>query len=305
MNEEKLNNCIDNLYKGISPTSIEIEEIINTVLPIFNLEPNVLRLDMSIYICGDSHGQLYDIIHLFELYGEPNKSNYIFLGDYVDRGYYSVELICLLLCYKIKYPLNIYLLRGNHETNSVNSEYGFLDEINAKYLNSNLFELFNNLFKYLPISAIIDSRIFCVHGGISPQLQFISQIDELDRKVEPDYESLLSHLLWSDPFEVDEWKRSSRRSGYLFNENHCKEFLNNNNLKMIVRSHEMVDGYKLMFNNLLATVWCAPNYCYLCGNLGSVLFINIINKNDEFLIFDQMPLNKTKKPSQSLLNQYY
>lgn len=285
------------IRNGVTPSQDDVLAIIASVIPIFDSEPNILRLEPPITVCGDTHGQLYDLFRIFDNFGEVPIRSYLFLGDYVDRGYYSIELLVYLLCLKIKYPKNIYMLRGNHECREVNTEYGFLEEIETKYNNADIFATCNELFRFLPLSAIINNRIFCVHGGLSPQLEKIQQIEELDRKVEPKLDDMMSHLLWSDPSDVSEWKRNTRRSGYLYGEKHVEQFLSNNKLEMIVRSHEMMDGYKKMFGGKLLTVWGAPNYCYICDNLGSVLHVENNPNNDKIEVYSPMPASKRKTPS--------
>lgn len=139
---------------------------------IFLQQPILLELEAPLKICGDIHGQYTDLLRLFEYGGFPPEANYLFLGDYVDRGKQSLETICLLLAYKIKYPENFFLLRGNHECASINRIYGFYDECKRRY-NIKLWKTFTDCFNCLPIAAIIDEKIFCCHGGLSPDLQVI------------------------------------------------------------------------------------------------------------------------------------
>lgn len=282
---------------GNIPPAEDIFLLANIVRPILNAEPNVLKLDPPLKICGDSHGQLYDCLQMFELSPPIPQTRYLFLGDYVDRGAFSIELLTLLLCYKAKYPNDFFLLRGNHETSSVNSEYGFENEIEAKYGNFDVFTVCNHIFQSLPIAAVVDKRLFCIHGGICPQLERVEQLDELDRHLEPDYTGLLCNCLWSDPSDtVRQWKRSDRRSGYLFNEEHVTKFLETNKLQSVIRSHEMVDGFRSQFNGKVITVWNAPNYCYVCGNNGSFMLVGDSPDKDSFVVFPPMPEVKRKRP---------
>lgn len=134
----------------------------------------------NVQICGDIHGQYYDLLRLFEYGGFPPEANYLFLGDYVDRGKQSLETICLLLAYKIKYPENFFILRGNHECASINRIYGFYDECKRRY-NIKLWKTFTDCFNCLPIAAIIDEKIFTMHGGLSPDLNSMEQIRRVMR----------------------------------------------------------------------------------------------------------------------------
>lgn len=300
-----VDRMISTLMEGRLPEKRYMLELISLAITVFDSEPNILRLDPPLTICGDSHGQLYDVLHLFELVGMPGSTRYLFLGDYVDRGFYSLELICLFLCLKVKYPRDFFMLRGNHETRGVCQEYGFYAEVEAKLGDIELWRKFNELFEYLPIAAIVDNRLFCVHGGLDPSIESIEQIEQFERRVEPELSSGLAGLLWSDPNEgVSEWTRSARRAGYLFNECMTKKFLEQNHLEMVVRSHEMVDGYKKMFGDRLVTVWAAPNYCYFSGNRGSCLRLEK-DEVDVYFVYDPMPETRRKRPPQALLSQYY
>ena len=293
---EYLDTIFETVLKGETPNETDVFTLIDDAIKIFDKEPNVLRLESPIKICGDSHGQLFDTLHMFELSPPIPETRYLFLGDYVDRGAYSLELLCLLLVYKIKYPDSIYLLRGNHETAGVNSEYGFIDEMRHKFKTMDLYNRCNDLFRYFPIAALVENRLFCVHGGLAPALETISQLDELERRVEPELTSLLCNILWSDPSDVTSWARSERRSGYLFGDPQATAFLEKNNLQSVVRSHEMVDGYKTQFDGKVITVWNAPNYCYICGNKGSFLLVGKSKEEDQFVVFSAMPEDRRKKP---------
>ena len=141
------------------------------------------RMRYHILIVGDIHGQFYDLLRIFEYGGYPGESNYLFLGDYVDRGKNSLETICLLLAFKVKYKENFFLLRGNHEAENINRVYGFYDECKKRY-NVKLWKLFCDTFNCLPVAALIDEKILCMHGGISPQLQDLDQINKINRPTE-------------------------------------------------------------------------------------------------------------------------
>ena len=147
---------------------------------VFLQQPMLIEMEAPVKICGDLHGQYHDLLRLFEYGGYPPESNYLFLGDYVDRGKHSLETICLLLAYKIKYPTKFYILRGNHECDSVNRIYGFYDECKRRY-NVRLWRTFTDCFNCLPVAAIVDSKIFCMHGGLSPNLSNMDQIRRLAR----------------------------------------------------------------------------------------------------------------------------
>lgn len=181
----------------------EIQWLCSTAREVFMEQPVLLDLDTPIRIIGDIHGQYQDLLRFFERGGFPPEANYLFLGDYVDRGKQSLETICLLFAYKIKYPENLFLLRGNHECASISRIYGFYDECKRRY-NIKLWKTFTDTFNCLPIAAIVDQKIFCVHGGLSPQLKCLTQIDCITRPIDVRFflPSLSPHTLIYSLFQT-------------------------------------------------------------------------------------------------------
>jgi serine/threonine-protein phosphatase 4 catalytic subunit len=179
-------------------------------------------------ICGDIHGQFYDLMELFQVGGDCPQTNYLFMGDFVDRGFYSVETFLLLLALKVRYPDRIYLIRGNHESRQITQVYGFYDECLRKYGSVNVWRYCTDIFDYLSLSALVDNEVFCVHGGLSPTITTIDQIRAIDRKQEVPHEGAMCDLLWSDPEDVQGWGLSPRGAGYLFGDDVCKQFNENN-----------------------------------------------------------------------------
>ena len=175
-------------------------------------------------VCGDVHGQFYDLKELFKIGGEIPSTNYVFLGDFVDRGKHSVETIELLLCLKARWPDKITLLRGNHESRQITRSYGFYDECLQKYGNANPWHYFMEVFDYFNLAAVIDGRILCVHGGLSPMIRTLEQIQEIDRVREIPHEGKFCDLVWSDPAIIDRWMLSPRGAGYHFGGKVTKEF---------------------------------------------------------------------------------
>lgn len=184
--------------KQVNLTEQEIRGLCIKSRDIFMAQPNLLEIEAPMRICGDIHGQYSDLLRLFEQGGFPPESNYLFLGDYVDRGKQSLETICLLLSYKVKYPENFFLLRGNHECASINRIYGFYDECKRRY-NVKTWKTFIDCFNCIPIAAIIDDKIMCMHGGLSPELATLDQIRRIMRPTDIPDTGLLCDLLWSDP----------------------------------------------------------------------------------------------------------
>ena len=199
-----------------------------------------------------------------------------FMGDYVDRGYYSVESFLLLLALKVRYPDRITLLRGNHESRQISQVYGFYDECLRKYGSINVWRMCMEVFDTLPLAALVDDRFFCVHGGLSPSVSFLDEIRKMNRFMELPHEGGMCDLLWSDPEEdMNGWGSNPRGCGFVFGGDRVTEFNANNKLDLICRSHQMVmEGYKYMFDKQLVAVWSAPNYCYRCGNVASIMEVD-------------------------------
>lgn len=247
------------------------------------------RVDSPVTICGDIHGQFYDLMELFKVGGDCPQTNYLFLGDFVDRGFYSVETFLLLLALKVRYPDRITLIRGNHESRQITQVYGFYDECLRKYGSVNVWRYCTDIFDYLSLAAVIDNRVFCVHGGLSPAISSLDQIRTIDRKQEVPHDGPMCDLLWSDPEEIDGWGLSPRGAGYLFGGDVTTAFNQTNKIELIARAHQLVmDGYKIMFSDQLVTVWSAPNYCYRCGNVAAILELDE-HLSKTFKVFDAAP----------------
>lgn len=238
-------------------------------------QPMLLELEAPIKICGDVHGQYYDLLRLFEYGGFPPESNYLFLGDYVDRGKQSLETICLLLAYKIKYPENFFILRGNHECASINRIYGFYDECKRRF-GIKLWKTFTDCFNCLPCSAIIDEKIFCMHGGLSPELTTMDQVKRIMRPTDVPDTGLLCDLLWSDPDkDIDGWGENDRGVSFTFGEDIVAQFLHKHDLDLICRAHQVVeDGYEFFARRQLVTLFSAPNYCGEFDNAGAMMSVD-------------------------------
>ena len=253
----------------------EIKYLIDKSLPLFKESKMLIELEAPLRVCGDIHGQYYDLLRIFEHCGYPGEYNYLFLGDYVDRGKQSIETICLLMAYKIKYPENFFMIRGNHEAELVNRLYGFYDECRRRY-NVKLWKEFTEMFNWLPIAALIDDKIFCVHGGLSPDLTNIEQLYEIPRPTDVPNSGLLCDILWSDPSpDVDSWGENERGVSYVFSSSEIKKFLENNSLDLICRAHQVVeDGYEFFGDRSLVTVFSAPDYCGEYQNCAAMMIVD-------------------------------
>jgi serine/threonine-protein phosphatase 6 catalytic subunit len=210
-------------------------------------------------------------------------------GDFVDRGHNSVETFELLLCLKARYPDRITLLRGNHECRQITQVYGFYEECVRKYGNANPWKYCTDVFDYLNLAAVIDGRVLCVHGGLSPEVRTLDQIRTIERQQEIPHEGSFCDLMWSDPEDIETWAMSPRGAGYLFGAKVTAEFNQINGLDLICRAHQLVqEGYKYMFPEKgLVTVWSAPNYCYRCGNVAAILSFDE-NLEREFKLFREV-----------------
>ncbi|KAK3680458.1 putative cell shape control protein phosphatase ppe1 [Podospora appendiculata] len=205
----------------------------------------------------------------------PSQSadtRFVFLGDFVDRGYFSLETFTLLMCLKAKYPDRIVLVRGNHESRQITQVYGFYEECQQKYGNASVWKACCQVFDFLVLAAIVDGTVLCVHGGLSPEIRTIDQIRVVARAQEIPHEGAFCDLVWSDPEDIDTWAVSPRGAGWLFGDKVATEFNHVNGLKTIARAHQLVnEGYKYHFpEKSVVTVWSAPNYCYRCGNVASI-----------------------------------
>ncbi|XP_033629969.1 serine/threonine-protein phosphatase PP1-gamma catalytic subunit B-like [Asterias rubens] len=237
-------------------------------------EPMLLELEAPVNIVGDIHGQFMDLIRHFDALGFPPDSNYLFLGDYVDRGKQSLETICLMLAYKLKYPSNFFLLRGNHECASINRIYGFYDECKRRY-NIKLWKTFTDCFNCLPIAALVEGTIFCMHGGLSPDLSTVDQLRHINRPLDIPDHGLVCDLLWADPDDdITGWGENDRGVSYTFGGDVVRHFLKRNDLSLIVRAHQVVeDGYQFFQKRNLVTLFSAPNYCGEFDNAAGVMIV--------------------------------
>jgi|TARA_B100000524_G_scaffold188730_1_gene97794 serine/threonine-protein phosphatase 4 catalytic subunit len=260
-------------------------------------EQNVHHVAIPATVVGDIHGQFYDLLELFDVGGQVPSVNYVFMGDFVDRGYYSVETFLLLMALKVRHPKRVTLIRGNHESRQITQVYGFYDECLKKYGSTNVWKYCVDVFDCLCLSAVVDNSVLCVHGGLSPSLDTLDQIQDLHRVQEPPHEGPMCDLMWSDPDDdIQGWGISARGAGYVFGPDIADQFLYANHLELIARSHQLaMEGYKYFFGQLLVTVWSAPNYCYRCGNVAAILTVNVDGVID-FSVFEPRPQHLRKVP---------
>ncbi|OAA70357.1 serine/threonine-protein phosphatase ppe1 [Cordyceps fumosorosea ARSEF 2679] len=362
-----------------------MKELCEKVKEILMEESNIQPVCTPVTVCGDIHGQFYDLLELFRVAGgmpgendvqapttstavitsediEPPEitnpkllkklkssgddatgnddsenadpvteaaagsadanstisssqsaqTRFIFLGDFVDRGYFSLETFTLLMCLKAKsvtpvfapplrdsswlislryrYPERIVLVRGNHESRQITQVYGFYEECQKKYGNASVWKACCHVFDFLVLAAIVDGEVLCVHGGLSPEIRTIDQIRVVARAQEIPHEGAFCDLVWSDPEDVETWAISPRGAGWLFGDKVATEFNHVNGLKLIARAHQLVnEGFKYHFDEKsVVTVWSAPNYCYRCGNVASIMTVGE-DLDPKFSIFSAVP----------------
>jgi diadenosine tetraphosphatase ApaH/serine/threonine PP2A family protein phosphatase len=251
---------------GFLPEGVVVD-ILTKLMELLLLTNNVLVLSAPIRICGDLHGQLFDLLHLFnESGGFTANKQFLFLGDYVDRGRYSLHTLLYLACLKIEFPHSVHLLRGNHECRAVSRRLGFCEEILRAYGSSVLWASCQSVFDLMPIAAVVDRELFCVHGGLSPDVPLISRITELNRRKEVPVEGEITDLLWSDPGERDGWSANPRGTGQLFGREQSHAFCWLNRISCIVRAHEMAEmGFMMKHGDSetpyrVLTLFSAPAY---------------------------------------------
>ncbi|KAK4453737.1 Serine/threonine-protein phosphatase SIT4 [Podospora aff. communis PSN243] len=347
-----------------------MKQLCEMVKEVLMEESNIQPVVTPVTICGDIHGQFYDLLELFRVAGgmpgetdvqapktattvitsddiEPpteitdaklkskikssggsgddpedgdagqedggpspdatisaNTSSqsadtrFVFLGDFVDRGYFSLETFTLLMCLKAKYPDRIVLVRGNHESRQITQVYGFYEECQTKYGNASVWKACCQVFDFLVLAAIVDGTVLCVHGGLSPEIRTIDQIRVVARAQEIPHEGAFCDLVWSDPEDIDTWAVSPRGAGWLFGDKVATEFNHVNGLKTIARAHQLVnEGYKFHFpEKSVVTVWSAPNYCYRCGNVASIMTVDT-NLDTKFSIFSAVPDDQRHVPT--------
>jgi serine/threonine-protein phosphatase 4 catalytic subunit len=295
---EKLQDCQIIKESDVKALCAKAKEILSE-------ESNVQKIPAPCTIVGDIHGQFHDLIELFRVGGEVPSTNYVFMGDYVDRGFNSVETFLLLLVIKVRYPNRIVLTRGNHESRQITQVYGFYDECLRKFGCVNVWRYCTDVFDFLPLAALVDEKVFAVHAGLSPSINTLDQLRQLDRRQEVPHDGAMCDLLWSDPEDIDGWGLSPRGAGYLFGADVVQQFNTNNKLELITRSHQLVmEGYKAMFNDTIVTVWSAPNYCYRCGNVASILELDEhLNKN--FKIFEAAPEDARSSQGKKVNAEYF
>ncbi|QIX02042.1 hypothetical protein AMS68_007559 [Peltaster fructicola] len=296
MTQEFIDDMIQRFKTGKKIAKKYAYQIILAATAIFKKEPAMVEMHIEkenkLTVCGDTHGQYFDLLEIFRLNGFPSATHaYLFNGDFVDRGSWSTEIALLLYAYKCLFPNNFYLNRGNHETDDMNRMYGFEGECKHKYT-ERMFKIFSESFSALPLATLIGDSWLTLHGGLfSDDETSLADIRKLDRfaQRQPGQSGLMMEMLWTDPQPTPGRGPSKRGVGLQFGPDITKRFCDKNGLKGIIRSHEVrMEGYEVEHDGRCITVFSAPKYCDSTENKGA--FINIGTDYElKFTKFDAVP----------------
>ncbi|GMR42545.1 hypothetical protein PMAYCL1PPCAC_12740, partial [Pristionchus mayeri] len=253
---KKVQYDLDTVFKLLDQALIDI-----------TIQPTLLEFEAPTYVCGDIHGQITDLRRIFHICGYPNSKRFLFLGDYVDRGSHSIEVICVLFAMRLLFKDKVFLLRGNHELAHINKSYGFQEDITKKWVSDparakEVYKKFNEVFSFLPLAAVVSGKILCMHGGLSPLLHSLDDIRKLERPITTP-KGLAQDILWSDPQPgVCGFKHNSMRAcSFNFGEKDVEERLKKMGLSKIIRAHQVVQhGWEAFANGRVITVFSASRY---------------------------------------------
>ncbi|OHS93934.1 Ser/Thr protein phosphatase [Tritrichomonas foetus] len=293
-------NEFDKIGREIPIPTFEPDIIVKISEPAtdaFQKQPMILELQAPIYVVGDIHGNIFDLIRILAHTTSPPRSRLLFLGDYVDRGEFSLEVVMLLFSLMLNYPDSVFLLRGNHEFEAMNFQYGFLNEVNSQFGSKFVYDKINDTFQYMPLVAIINDVYFCVHGGISPNLPNLKEINKIKRPLVTYEAEYVSDLVWSDPtYDVKQFNESNRGLGVQFGIAALKNFLEKFEKKKLLRAHQCVmPGVSVFGDGLLYTVFSSSNYADAKENKCGLLFIEL-NLNIQMFslpMMEMIPRDKT------------
>ncbi|KAJ8972429.1 hypothetical protein NQ317_012447 [Molorchus minor] len=288
---KELDQWIEQLNECKQLTENQVKTLCDKAKEILSKESNVQEVKCPVTVCGDVHGQFHDLMELFRIGGSSPDTNYLFMGDYVDRGYYSVETVTLLVALKVRYKERITILRGNHESRQITQVYGFYDECLRKYGNANVWKFFTDLFDYLPLTALVDSQIFCLHGGLSPSIDTLDHIRSLRSFARGEFPmkgQCVTYFGRTRTIVVDGVFHPVELVTHLARTS-PKTFNHSNGLTLVSRAHQLVmEGYNWCHERNVVTIFSAPNYCYRCGNQAAIMELDDALKYS-FLQFDPAP----------------
>ena len=280
---------LKNLVLPIIPSQI-LQSLCRNVNYFFEREPMLLRLDIDCVIVGDLHGHILDLFRILKQFGTPPNTKYLFLGDIVDRGEFSVETVTLIFLLKVLFPKDIYIIRGNHEFPEMCHNCGFYSELHELYPNVSIEKQFYLAFSNMPIAALIRNKILCLHGGIGPTISNLTTISNIPRPLNDSSKEPVCSIVWSDPSNtIQGYSPSSRGSGHFFGQDVLLKFLQQNSLELLVRGHQCVEkGIDMQFNRRLVTVFSASNYCGSLPNKAGVLSIENNGMKKQATVFNPL-----------------
>ncbi|CAP20911.1 Protein CBG24259 [Caenorhabditis briggsae] len=291
--------------RGVSKNvkTMDILRLAHTCKRIFESQARLIEIDGPVRICGDLHAQFPDLIRLFAQGGFPPDSNYLFLGDYVDRGAYNLEVLLLCLSYKARYPNNFIMLRGNHEQAHINSQFGFKEEIFTRKgeFAPVIYAEITKMMDVMPIVGLIGGRILCMHGGLSKHLKSLEDLRNLKCPFNLEEECLENDLMWSDPGSVKGWEPNTRGASFTFGEDVVHEYCKMLDIDLIVRGHQVVqDGYEFFANKKLVTVFSAPHYSGTFTNSAAVCKVSAgLEVSFEVLVPEDMKVQERKPTAEA------
>jgi protein phosphatase len=267
---------------------------------VFERQDIILNVRGPLYVIGDIRGNIFDLLRIFVYASPPPRSRFLFLGDYVDRGEYSIEVVTLLFALVVSYPEDVFTIRGNHEFESTNSAYGFLEEVTSQYRGRQLYDTVNSVFVWMPLIAILNDQIFCVHGGLAPRAKTIGQIRKIKRPLPTDSVEFVTDLVWSDPsLDCKTIDESTRGLGITFGPKTLKEFLDAFKMRLMIRAHQCVQSgisrFGGSYGDLLYTVFSCSQYEGQMNRCG-LLFVDAALSIELFSLppFKQLPRENAK-----------
>lgn len=268
-----LEGCIERLYQGQIPTEETIRQVCQQLKKLIGNIPNVVSLRSPLTIAGDLHGHFWELLEIFRIGGFIPDTNYLFLGNYIGLGKFSLQTLLLLFCLKLRHPDRLTLLRGSHECRSMARIYGLYGECLRHYGNTNSWRHLTDVFEYLPLAAVIDESRLCVSSGLSPALDYVDQMKVLNRFTDPPPKSPLADLLWNTPSETIALFQKDPKTGMVsYGHEALNRFLQMNNLKQMIRSNTLcLGGYKESWAGKLITVWSVPNFCDRLQNNAAII----------------------------------
>lgn len=291
--------------KGVSKhvKTMDILRLAYICKKIFESQARLVEIDGPVRICGDIHGQFPDLIRLFAQGGFPPDSNYLFLGDYVDRGAYQLEVFLLCLSFKARYPNNFIMLRGNHELPHVNEKYGFREEICTRKgeFAIIIYEELCKMMNVMPMTALIGGRILCMHGGLSQHLKSLNDLRKMKCPFSSEDDCLENDIMWSDPAKVTGWQQNPRGASTVFGEDVVQEYCKMLDVDLIVRAHQCVqDGYEFFANKKLVTVFSAPHYTGQFTNSAAICKVSAgLQVSFEVLVPEELKVEERKAPPEA------